>query len=63
MAAPEDERLIIFAEARARLGVHGATLQRWIAEGRLAAHQREDGRRVLRLTDVERLRRHLADPR
>lgn len=52
-----DAAEISFEEARARLGVHSATLRQWVADGRIHARQLPDGRLVFWLPDVERLRR------
>jgi predicted site-specific integrase-resolvase len=55
VTSSEDEILISFSTARARLGVHPATLRRWIAEGRLVSAPQPDGRLLFRLSDVDRL--------
>jgi excisionase family DNA binding protein len=57
MTEPGGTQEISFEEARARLGVHSATLRRWVAEGRISARQLPDGRFGFRLAAVEQLRR------
>lgn len=48
--------LISFRLARAQLGVHGATLRRWIAEGVLEATPLPDGRLGFDAAELERRR-------
>jgi hypothetical protein len=54
--------LISFRLARAQLGVHGATLRRWIAEGVLEATPLPDGRLGFDAAELERRRATLWSP-
>ena len=51
--------LVTFKLARARLGVHGATLRRWMSQGVMPAAMEADGQIYFAETEVRRVREAL----
>jgi excisionase family DNA binding protein len=55
--APEPEERIGIKEAADRLGIHGNTLRGWIDRGHVHAYRLPTGRRILLLSEIERIER------
>jgi excisionase family DNA binding protein len=55
--APKPDERIGIKEAAQRLGIHGNTLRGWIDRGHVHAYRLPTGRRILLLSEIERIER------